>query len=147
MLHKTWRYIRNHCCAWRHPSPSKAAFVPSHQLLNEFSENNNKTTRLLLLTPYKNGQLCSSMSIAREMAKTFVLVPLDAQHRYQVKYKGQGYPPTCTVYMWDVMKTQTPKNSGPPVQGSKLTVANVQNATEMRLFAPKLFYLGANFAP
>ena len=29
------------------------------------------------------------------------------------------------------------------LQGSKLAVANVQNATDLRLFAPKIFDLGA----
>ena len=31
------------------------------------------------------------------------------------------------------------------IQGSKLTVANVQNATDLKLFAPKLFDRGATF--
>ena len=30
------------------------------------------------------------------------------------------------------------------VQGSKLAVPNVQNVTNLRLFAPKIFDLGAN---
>ena len=45
-----------------------------------------------------------------------------------IKYKGKGVS-------WFLLCLTD--------QGSKLAVANVQNATDLRLFAPKLFYLGA----